>query len=114
MRAGERDHAAERLIAAGELLRGRLEQPREGGFRVEAGFLGQFSAIDRVGVRAQVGGTLTEIHFKDGQIVHKGDLLFVIDPTLLATGTTLRPPLLPVGRRKSFGRQRCKLGSKLG
>jgi multidrug resistance efflux pump len=22
----------------------------------------------------------TEIHFKDGQIVHKGDLLFVIDP----------------------------------
>src|SRR6266581_9075217 len=44
------------------------------------GFLGQFSAIDRVELRAQVGGTLTEIHFKDGQIVHKGDLLFVIDP----------------------------------
>src|SRR5258708_30497294 len=42
------------------------------------GFLGQFSAIDRVELRAQVGGTLTEIHFKDGQIVHKGDLLFVI------------------------------------
>jgi RND family efflux transporter MFP subunit len=47
---------------------------------VRAGFLGQFSAIDRVELRAQVGGTLTEIHFKDGQIVHKGDLLFVIDP----------------------------------
>src|ERR1700757_5156406 len=45
-----------------------------------AGFLGQFSAIDRVELRAQVGGTLTEIHFKDGQVVHKGDLLFVIDP----------------------------------
>src|SRR6266478_7144210 len=44
------------------------------------GLLGQFSAIDRVELRAQVGGTLTEIHFKDGQIVHKGDLLFVIDP----------------------------------
>ena len=44
------------------------------------GFLGQFSAIDRVELRAQVGGTLTEIHFEDGQIVHKGDLLFVIDP----------------------------------
>ena len=40
------------------------------------GLLGQFSAIDRVELRAQVGGTLTEIHFKDGQIVHKGDLLF--------------------------------------
>jgi multidrug efflux system membrane fusion protein len=45
-----------------------------------AGFLGQFSAVNRVELRAQVGGTLTEIHFTDGQIVHKGDLLFVIDP----------------------------------
>src|ERR1700738_3024569 len=44
------------------------------------GMLGQFSAIDRVELRAQVGGTLTEIHFQDGQIVHKGDLLFLIDP----------------------------------
>ncbi|MCQ8279414.1 efflux RND transporter periplasmic adaptor subunit [Acetobacteraceae bacterium KSS8] len=45
-----------------------------------ADFLGQFSAVDTLEVRAQVGGTLTEIHFTDGQIVHKGDLLFVIDP----------------------------------
>ncbi|HEY2538775.1 MAG TPA: efflux RND transporter periplasmic adaptor subunit [Stellaceae bacterium] len=44
------------------------------------GFLGQFSAVDRVELRAQVGGTLTGIHFKDGDIVHKGDLLFTIDP----------------------------------
>src|ERR1700737_3148314 len=44
------------------------------------GMLGQFSAIDRVELRAQVGGTLTEIHFKDGEIVHKGDLLFMMDP----------------------------------
>ena len=43
-------------------------------------FTGQFSAMDRVEIRAQVSGYLTEIHFKDGQIVHKGDLLFVIDP----------------------------------
>ena len=32
-------------------------------------------------MRAQVGGTLTQIGFKDGDIVHKGDLLLVIDPT---------------------------------
>jgi membrane fusion protein, multidrug efflux system len=43
-------------------------------------FLGQFSAVDSVELRAQVGGTLTEIGFRDGQVVHKGDLLFVIDP----------------------------------
>ena len=44
-------------------------------------FLGQFAAVDRVELRAQVGGILAEIYFQDGQIVHKGDLLFVIDPT---------------------------------
>ncbi len=44
------------------------------------GFLGQVSAVDQVELRAQVGGTLTEIRFRDGDIVHKGDLLFVIDP----------------------------------
>jgi multidrug efflux system membrane fusion protein len=43
-------------------------------------FLGQFSAVDRVDLRAQVGGTLSSIQFQDGQIVHKGDPLFVIDP----------------------------------
>jgi multidrug efflux system membrane fusion protein len=43
-------------------------------------FLGQFSAVDRVELRAQVGGILTTIQFRDGQIVHKDDPLFVIDP----------------------------------
>jgi RND family efflux transporter MFP subunit len=57
-----------------------VSQPLRRAVDSQAGFLGQFSAIDRVELRAQVGGTLTEIHFKDGQIVHKGDLLFVIDP----------------------------------
>jgi RND family efflux transporter MFP subunit len=43
-------------------------------------FIGQFSAVDAVDLRAQVSGYLTEIHFTDGQLVHQGDLLFVIDP----------------------------------
>ncbi|WP_298106468.1 efflux RND transporter periplasmic adaptor subunit [Bradyrhizobium sp.] len=57
-----------------------VSQPLQRKIDSRASFLGQFSAIDRVELRAQVGGTLTEIHFRDGQIVHKGDLLFVIDP----------------------------------
>src|SRR5271168_664571 len=57
-----------------------VSQPLQREVDSRVGFLGQFSAIDRVELRAQVGGTLTEIHFKDGQIVHKGHLLFVIDP----------------------------------
>lgn len=43
------------------------------------GFLGQFSAVNKVDLRAQVGGTLTGIYFTDGQWVKKGALLFSID-----------------------------------
>lgn len=57
-----------------------VSRPLQQNLDRQLGFLGQFSAVNRVELRAQVGGTLTEIHFKDGQIVHKGDLLFVIDP----------------------------------
>jgi multidrug efflux system membrane fusion protein len=57
-----------------------VSKPLQRNVDVRLGFLGQFSAVDRVELRAQVGGLLTEIHFQDGQIVHKGDLLFVIDP----------------------------------
>jgi len=43
-------------------------------------YTGQFSAVEYVELRARVSGYLTEIHFQDGQLVKKGDLLFVIDP----------------------------------
>lgn len=45
-----------------------------------AEYTGQFEAVEYVELRARVSGYLTEIHFKDGQTVAKGDLLFVIDP----------------------------------
>ncbi len=43
-------------------------------------YTGQFAAVEYVEVRARVSGYLDAIHFEDGQIVEKGDLLFVIDP----------------------------------
>jgi RND family efflux transporter MFP subunit len=43
-------------------------------------YTGRLAAVDEVEVRAQVSGYLESIHFKDGQVVKKGDLLFVIDP----------------------------------
>ncbi|MGE5548656.1 MAG: efflux RND transporter periplasmic adaptor subunit [Solirubrobacterales bacterium] len=43
-------------------------------------FTGQFAPVDYVEVRARVSGYLTEVDFTDGQMVQKGDLLFVIDP----------------------------------
>jgi RND family efflux transporter MFP subunit len=42
-------------------------------------YVGRFVAVDSVDIRARVSGYLTEIHFTDGQMVKKGDLLFVID-----------------------------------
>jgi membrane fusion protein, multidrug efflux system len=57
-----------------------VSKPLQRNVDIRLGFLGQFSAVNRVELRAQVGGLLTELHFQDGQIVHKGDLLFVIDP----------------------------------
>jgi len=43
-------------------------------------YTGRFDAVDAVDVRARVSGYLVDIHFKDGQLVKKGDLLFTIDP----------------------------------
>jgi RND family efflux transporter MFP subunit len=43
-------------------------------------FTGQFEAVESVDVRARVSGYLESINFTDGQIVKKGDLLFVIEP----------------------------------
>lgn len=43
-------------------------------------FSGRLEAVDRVEIRPQVSGILTEVHFKDGSAVRKGDVLFTIDP----------------------------------
>ena len=43
-------------------------------------FTGRFTAVETVEVRARVSGFIDSIHFKEGQIVKQGDLLFVIDP----------------------------------
>ena len=42
-------------------------------------YVGRFVAVDSVEVRARVSGYLDGVHFKDGQIVKQGDLLFTID-----------------------------------
>ncbi len=43
-------------------------------------FTGRFAAVEEVAIRARVTGYLDAVHFKDGQMVNKGDLLFEIDP----------------------------------
>ena len=46
-------------------------------------FSGHLAAIDYVEIRPQTSGEITEIKFNDGQLVKKGDILYVIDPRQL-------------------------------
>jgi multidrug efflux system membrane fusion protein len=43
-------------------------------------FTGRTAAVKLVNVTPRVSGYIVDIPFKEGDIVHKGDLLFQIDP----------------------------------
>ena len=43
-------------------------------------YTGRLRAVETVELRARVSGFLESVNFVDGQMVNKGDLLFVIDP----------------------------------
>ncbi|ATQ44163.1 efflux RND transporter periplasmic adaptor subunit [Caulobacter mirabilis] len=43
-------------------------------------FVGRFEAPQQVEVRARAGGFVQAVHFRDGQYVQKGQLLFTLDP----------------------------------
>src|SRR5438477_955684 len=43
-------------------------------------FTGRTEAVEAVEVRPRVSGYIQEVHFQSGQLVKKGDVLFVIDP----------------------------------
>jgi multidrug efflux system membrane fusion protein len=42
-------------------------------------YTGRFTALETVEVRARVSGFIDSVHFKEGQVVKKDDLLFIID-----------------------------------
>jgi len=43
-------------------------------------FSGRLEAVERVDIRSQVAGTLQTVHFREGALVKKGELLLTIDP----------------------------------
>jgi multidrug efflux system membrane fusion protein len=73
-------HAAASAAGAMPVATVVVSTPMERPLDERLGLLGQFAATNEVELRAQVGGTLIGIHFTDGAIVRKGDLLFSIDP----------------------------------
>lgn len=48
--------------------------------RLWSDFSGRLRAVDYAEVRPEVSGRITQVMFEDGQVVKKGDVLFVIDP----------------------------------
>ncbi|MEO3415805.1 efflux RND transporter periplasmic adaptor subunit [Roseovarius sp. CAU 1744] len=48
-------------------------------------FVGRFEATTEIELRARVSGYLSEVHFTDGTLVEKGDLLFTIEQRTFAT-----------------------------
>ncbi|WP_085984458.1 efflux RND transporter periplasmic adaptor subunit [Methylobacterium sp. 4-46] len=53
-------------------------EPRE--VRLWDEFSGRLEAVDRIDVRARVGGAVQATHFVEGEMVKAGDLLVTIDP----------------------------------
>jgi len=47
--------------------------------------VGNVESISTVSIKSQVTGVITKVHFKEGQNVKKGDLLYTIDPRPLET-----------------------------
>lgn len=43
-------------------------------------FSGRLEAVERVDIRSRVAGTIQAVHFREGVLVKKGDLLLTIDP----------------------------------
>ena len=57
-----------------------IEQAVIGDLPVRLTAVGAVEAYSTVSVKSQIGGRLQEAHFKEGQEVGKGDILFTIDP----------------------------------
>src|SRR4051794_7310513 len=63
-----------------EPTRVEVSHPAERELTDYADFTGRTAAVDSVEVRARVSGYLDKVHFKEGALVKKGDVLFEIDP----------------------------------
>ncbi|MFO0815386.1 MAG: efflux RND transporter periplasmic adaptor subunit [Gemmatales bacterium] len=73
---------------------------------VEAKAIGRVKTISTVSVRAQFGGQLMEVHFKEGDTVTKGQKLFTIDPRMYQAAVKLASANLAKSKAVLLGAQR--------
>jgi membrane fusion protein, multidrug efflux system len=57
-----------------------IEQVRQGNMGVYISALGTVTPVYTAAITSRVAGQLMEVHYREGQMVHKGDLLAIIDP----------------------------------
>jgi len=86
---------------------------------VQVSAIGNVTPCSTVTIRAQITGKLQEVHFKEGQTVKKGDLLFTIDPRPLqaaldqAKANLARDAAQLENAKQHFDREKRLFDSKL-
>lgn len=77
-------------------------------------FTGRIEAIESADIRPRVGGTITGVHFDEGGMVRKGDLLFTIDDReYRATVASARADVARAEARRSLAATELKRSETL-
>lgn len=77
-------------------------------------FSGRLEAVDRVELRSRVAGAIEKLHFQEGALVEKGDLLVTIDPAPYeAEVARARATVTAAEARAALARTELKRGKQL-
>jgi multidrug efflux pump subunit AcrA (membrane-fusion protein) len=71
-------------------------------------YVGRFAPSQTVEVRPRVAGQITALHFRDGDIVQKGQILFTVDQRPIAPLWPRRRPMSPGTQRAGSGQIRSR------
>src|SRR5690349_10421641 len=63
-------------------------------------FSGRLEAVDSVDIRSRVAGEIQSVHFREGALVKKGDLLITIDPAPYAAEVARTEALVSAGESR--------------
>jgi multidrug efflux system membrane fusion protein len=108
--------AGKRGRGAGGAIPVSVATVRQGNMDETISGLGTVTAVYTVTVTSRVAGQLAEIHYKEGQMVHKGQLLAIVDPRpyqaslLSAQGQLDRDQALLANARIDLDRYRMAYG----
>jgi len=77
-------------------------------------FSGRLEAVERVDIRSRVAGTVQSVHFREGALVNKGDLLITIDPAPYAADVErASAQVVAAQARQAFTRSEAERAQRL-